>query len=74
MVAALMGCGLAPYTLILMGSVNNELSLRATGGTGKEKGETRGLVERWGRLNLVRGGLLLGAAGVGMWGCVVERV
>lgn len=70
--AALLGCGLAPYTLLLMGGVNGELTLRATGGTGMEKGETRVLVERWGRLNLVRGCMLLFSAGLGMWACVVE--
>jgi hypothetical protein len=70
--AALLGCGLAPYTLLLMGGVNDELSLRATtGGMGKQKGETRALVERWGRLNLARGCMLLFSAGLGMWACVV---
>ena len=73
-IAALLGCGLAPYTLVLMGGVNEELALRGAGGKGRGEGETRGLVVRWGRLSLVRGVLLLGAAGVGMWGCVGERV
>ena len=65
--AAVTAFGLAPYTQILMGSVNSELSLRATAG---EKEGTRELVERWGRWNLLRGCMLLVSAGLGTWGSV----
>ncbi|KAH6619039.1 hypothetical protein C7974DRAFT_40721 [Boeremia exigua] len=66
-VAALLGVGLAPYTQILMGSVNAELASRAERGEKGGESGTRGLVEKWGRLNLARGCMLLASAGVGMW-------
>jgi hypothetical protein len=65
--AAVTAFGLAPYTQILMGSVNAELTRRATAG---EKEGTKELVETWGMYNLLRGCMLLVSAGLGTWACV----
>lgn len=66
--AAVTAFGLAPYTQIIMGSVNAELARRAT--AGEKKGDTHELVRTWGRYNLIRGCMLLLSAGLGMWACV----
>lgn len=66
--AALAAFGLAPYTQILMGSTNAELSRRAT--VGQEKANTHDLVKTWGRYNFVRGCMLLVSAGLGTWAIV----
>lgn len=66
--AAVAAFGLAPYTQILMGGVNGELSRRA--GAGEKRADTHELVRTWGRYNLARGCLLLLSAGLGTWACV----
>ncbi|KAF2703833.1 hypothetical protein K504DRAFT_538639 [Pleomassaria siparia CBS 279.74] len=68
--AAVMAFSLGPFTQIMLGATNAELSRRAKLG-GKEgfKG-THELVERWGRLNLARGCLVLVGAGLGLWASV----
>lgn len=66
--AAVAAFGLAPYTQILMGAVNAELSTRAT--TGSKEENTAALVETWGRYNLLRECMLLVSAGLGTWACV----
>lgn len=66
--AAVTAFALAPYTQILMGSVNAELSRRAT--ASQKKADTHNLVKTWGRYNLIRGRMLLLSAGLGTWACV----
>ncbi|KAF9732398.1 hypothetical protein PMIN06_007455 [Paraphaeosphaeria minitans] len=66
-VAAAVGLlGLVPYTRLLMWGTITELSKRGQSGKGEEK-DTRELVERWGKMNLWRGVLLLGSTGMGIW-------
>ncbi|ORY13356.1 hypothetical protein BCR34DRAFT_599900 [Clohesyomyces aquaticus] len=78
-VAAAVGAvSLAPYTQILMGSVNAALKERAARvesgkGSGGEVGveDTHGLVRQWGYWNLRRGGMLLVGAACGVLGSVL---
>ncbi|KAF1948747.1 DUF1772-domain-containing protein [Byssothecium circinans] len=69
--AAAITLSLVPYTALTMFPTINELSRRAQAGDKDEKGDTRALVEKWGRLNLWRGVLLLTAAGLGTWASVI---
>lgn len=66
--AAVAAFGLTPYTQILMGSTNAELSRRATAHI--DKADIHELVRTWGKYNLIRGCLLLLSAGLGTWACV----
>ena len=66
--AAVTAFGFAPYTQILMGSTNAELSRRAT--VDDKEADTHELVKTWGRYNLIRGCMLLVSAGLGIWACV----
>ncbi|KAH7113248.1 hypothetical protein B0J11DRAFT_146096 [Dendryphion nanum] len=74
--AAVAAFGLAPYTQILMLSTNKDIMRRARVVAKKEESRagdkegTHAVVRRWGALNLGRGLLLLGAAGMGAWATV----
>lgn len=72
--AAGVALSLGPFTKVVMGSVIGTLEERAKGVKGDVKGaggvDTHALVKEWGRLNLIRGSVLLGGAVVGMWACV----
>jgi hypothetical protein len=69
--AAITAFGLAPYTRFLMWNNIGELERRADyPGEGKEKEDTRQLVETWAKFNLWRGVMLLSSASLGIWACV----
>jgi hypothetical protein len=73
--AAILSFSFAPYTTVIMGDVNETLWQRAivaasiTGQSKEDEDEKPvvELVERWARLNLIRGIIFLGAAIVGSW-------
>lgn len=68
-VAAAIGLfGLGSYTRLVMWDTITELSKRANSGEeARDQVDTRALVKRWGRMNLWRGVMLLGSAGIGVW-------
>ncbi|RFU36291.1 hypothetical protein B7463_g36, partial [Scytalidium lignicola] len=81
--AGVLGLSIMPYTFVLMGKTNRKLSAKAqqTKGLGvtdevveaaAPEETAHWLVDRWGVLNLGRGILLLGAAGLGTWTAIEE--
>ncbi|KAL1860942.1 hypothetical protein Plec18167_003777 [Paecilomyces lecythidis] len=81
-VAAILAVSFAPYTQIIMGGVNEALWQRAivaaaSSGTSdeqKDENTVQELIQRWSRLNLFRGIILLGAAVVGSWASFAAAV
>jgi len=64
LLAAGLTIAIYPFTIVLMGSTNDALMSAADTGVGAEM--VRGLVERWGVLNLLRGLLPLAGGVVGL--------
>lgn len=67
-IAAAGTVGIVPFTLLFMGGINDKL-ITASDAVGKEVASesVRELVARWGRVNVVRSFLTLGATMVGIW-------
>jgi len=67
-IAAAGTVGIVPFTLLFMGGINDKL-IAASDAVGKEVASesVRELVARWGRVNVVRSFLTLGATMAGIW-------
>lgn len=76
--AAAGSAGIGPFTVLFMGKTNAALIQfaeavemgREKDVSGKER-EVRELLRRWGGLNFVRAGLLVGSAGLGAFAALV---
>ena len=68
-IAGLMTAAIVPYTMAIMGSVNDTLmeAANADGRMGLGDEEVKDLVRRWSWLNAARGVLPLVGGVVGMW-------
>jgi hypothetical protein len=70
--AAVLGPTIVPYTLLVMGSTNNELEAKADSAAKTIAEEavgdnTHALVDRWGLLNLGRAAIYVTTTVVGLW-------